>query len=324
MPPFLRRSVPPLATCVAIGINVAVAVVQFSVVDTRTLREYTLSPDAVIYRGEYYRIVTSAFLHSGALHLGVNMASMATIGQSLEERFGTARLAAWLVVATFLSGTVHCAIALLDRRYMVQHSLGFSGVLFALIVGESWRSTASRSLFGMVVVPARFYPLAALVAIQVVLPNVSFLGHLGGLLAGALEYYGLLSCLLPSPALSARLDARVVASCDPYYVPAPSEAPETGRPADALRDAWRLARHLISFAASFVGLAACATRVSTACARTCATRRHVGGQQPRDDDDDDDEDLEARVPMMPQEKTISSSKKRGETEPGAHTPTISI
>ena len=75
--------------------------------------------------------------------------------------------------------------ALLRLRY---NSVGFSGVLFSLAVQESYLAgTTSRSLFGMVNVPSKYYPWAMLVVMQVLMPNVSFVGHLCGLLIGFLH-----------------------------------------------------------------------------------------------------------------------------------------
>ncbi len=67
-------------------------------------------------------------------------------------------------------------------------AVGFSGVLFALTVQESFLGAgSSRSLFGLVNVPSKLYPWAMLVAMQLILPGVSFEGHLAGLLVGALH-----------------------------------------------------------------------------------------------------------------------------------------
>lgn len=249
-----RNGGPNLATSAAIGVNLAVACVQFAMLDARSVRQYTLCPARVLFFGEYYRVVTSAFLHGGALHLGMNMLATATIGHGLECRLGTARLGLFLVWTTLLAGSIHCGIAwLAGPFYLAQHSLGFSGVIFAMVVSEAWRSNSSRSLFGLVDVPSRFYPLAMLVAMQVAVPNISFLGHLAGLLVGALEYYGVLRPLFPS---TARLDA--ACTRNPLYVAAPAETPHIGSVADSARSIVRLARQFLVFLATFVGLTACA------------------------------------------------------------------
>lgn len=77
---------------------------------------------------------------------------------------------------------------------MYEHSVGFSGVLFHFCVLEcNLVQTSSRSLFGIVHVPAQAYPWALLVVLQLFMPNLSFLGHLSGIITGTLQHYGLLS-----------------------------------------------------------------------------------------------------------------------------------
>ena len=113
-------------------------------------------------------------------------------------------------------------------QFWMECSVGFSGVLFGLLVVDirlsgverrrSQLPTASvvpfsragfcefvlltlviwvavamlvvfvgvHSLFGLVEVPAAWYPWLLLILIQLIMPGISFLGHLGGLLAGYL------------------------------------------------------------------------------------------------------------------------------------------
>ena len=73
-----------------------------------------------------------------------------------------------------------------------QCAIGFSGVIFGLIVVDNGMTgAAQRSIFGFFYVPAQLYPWTLLVLWQVIMPGVSFLGHLCGVLV----------CLYPALAL---------------------------------------------------------------------------------------------------------------------------
>lgn len=64
-----------------------------------------------------------------------------------------------------------------------QCAIGFSGVVFGLIVVDNNLTGATqRSIFGLFYVPAPLYPWTLLVIWQLIMPGVSFLGHLCGVL----------------------------------------------------------------------------------------------------------------------------------------------
>ena len=127
--------------------------------------------------GEYYRLVTSAFLHDGIFHLAFNMYVLWILGQLLEAGFGRARFLS-LFVVSMLGGAF--GVLLLSPN---APTVGASGAVFGLMgasvlvqraVGVSiWRS-----------------PLAPLLMLNIVftllVPRVSIGGHFGGLIAGAI------------------------------------------------------------------------------------------------------------------------------------------
>lgn len=72
-----------------------------------------------------------------------------------------------------------------ERAYYNEYAVGFSGVLFAMKVVLYSQSDNYTYVHGLMV-PARYAAWAELILIQMFVPGVSFLGHLGGILAGLL------------------------------------------------------------------------------------------------------------------------------------------
>ena len=137
--------------------------------------------------GEYYRLLTSMFLHFGLLHLALNMYALWIIGRPLEAALGPARFLALYLVAGF-GGSV--AVYLFTSGTM---TAGASGAIFGLfaalvvVLRRLGRSVAS-------VLPILLVNLA----ISFVVPGISLAGHLGGLVVGALIALGL--AYAPGPA----------------------------------------------------------------------------------------------------------------------------
>lgn len=79
-----------------------------------------------------------------------------------------------------LTSIAACSIA---TKISYQCAIGFSGVVFGLIVVDNNLTGATqRSIFGLFYVPAPLYPWTLLVIWQLIMPGVSFLGHLCGVL----------------------------------------------------------------------------------------------------------------------------------------------
>jgi rhomboid domain-containing protein 1 len=136
------------------------------------------------------------------MHIGMNMISSYHLSMLLEKRLGTiphfvTTLGAILMTSLFYLGVSWLASTLFAYDALLyQHSLGFSGVLFHFLVLEcNLTSNTSRTLFGVVQVPTFLYPWVLLVVLQFFLPNLSFLGHLSGIVTGTLQYYGLLDLI---------------------------------------------------------------------------------------------------------------------------------
>src|ERR1700727_1309678 len=58
----------------------------------RVLQEGSLYPAAVLQNGQWWRIITSGFLHGGLVHIGVNMLSLWFLGRFIEYALGPWRM----------------------------------------------------------------------------------------------------------------------------------------------------------------------------------------------------------------------------------------
>lgn len=176
----------PLATYVLMAVNVGFFLVTnrvggglgFSTADITTLgREMVLDgPD--VANGDYYRLISSAFMHFGLLHIAFNMYALYLIGGALERYIGSLRF----TLIYFVSALAGSFGALLVTPNAI--SAGASGAIFglmgAMFVLERQRGLA---LLGG--------PIGGLIAINLLITflpgtDISIGGHLGGLVGGAL------------------------------------------------------------------------------------------------------------------------------------------
>lgn len=157
------------------------------------VRAACVLPAAVVGRGEFRRLVISAFVHVDEIHLLYNMLSFVHKGVTLESQMGSANFAGLVVYLAFAESILYCAVAYALSALGFSLSLwnscavGFSGILFglgAVLSSSSRNREAARNIFGL---PAPNFAVATLMEVvtaQVLTPHASFTGHLCGALAG--------------------------------------------------------------------------------------------------------------------------------------------
>ena len=141
-----------------------------------------ISPDGQVSllgvdQGEWWRLVSSAFLHSGLLHLAMNMAALWILGSQLERVLGSARFVGVYVVSLFAGSF---GVMIVDPNAF---TVGASGAVFGLMglalmiqraVGiDPWASGVG----GLIVVN---------IIITFTIPAISIGGHIGGLVGGVI------------------------------------------------------------------------------------------------------------------------------------------
>jgi membrane associated rhomboid family serine protease len=127
--------------------------------------------------GEYWRLITSAFLHGSILHLGLNMLMLYWIGGPIEEAIGRARF----LILYLVSGLAGAAGALLltDANSI---TVGASGAIFGLLGAAVVFERQGTHVLGGSALSIIILNLVLTFAV----PNISIGGHLGGLIGGAL------------------------------------------------------------------------------------------------------------------------------------------
>jgi membrane associated rhomboid family serine protease len=171
------------ATMVLIGLNVAAYLVEIaggggglSGPSHTIVNDFALFGPSVA-DGEWYRLVTSGFLHASLLHIGFNMLLLYFLGRLLEPALGTSRFVA-LYFASLLAGSL--GALLLDPNAL---TLGASGAVFGLaggtfVIARGRGMDAIASEIGFLIV----FNLV----ISFTVSNISIGGHLGGLVGGVI------------------------------------------------------------------------------------------------------------------------------------------
>lgn len=129
----------------------------------------------LVAAGQWYRMVTAAFLHAGLVHLGFNMVGLAVFGSQVEAALGSAPfLALYLVAAAGGSAASHFVGA--PGSYGVGASGAVFGVFGAHVVVARARGLDAGQVGGLIVVN---------LLLGAALPGIDNAAHLGGLATGA-------------------------------------------------------------------------------------------------------------------------------------------
>ncbi|XP_075717599.1 rhomboid-related protein 4 isoform X1 [Rhinoderma darwinii] len=195
---FGLNNIPPV-TLATLGLNVYLFLNPM-----KHLHSVCISVHEGYHRGDWQRLLLSPFHHADDWHLYFNMVSLLWKGTKLEQRLGSVLFALIIAVFSQLIGVVYVLLELFlaetmdDPSYRMQCAVGFSGVLFALkVLNNLYYPGGSTNVFGFQV-PNKYACWAELVAIHILSPGTSFIGHLSGILVGLLYTYGPLGTILRS------------------------------------------------------------------------------------------------------------------------------
>jgi membrane associated rhomboid family serine protease len=200
-PPVRRLGdAPPTPTATRALVVAIVAVALLGTAGAVDVRAFGLVP-ALVGTGEWWRLVTSAFLHGGLVHLAFNGLLLWRLGQMLEPSLGAGTFLglagsglaggslgvvslSWLVVATPLGRGQWVGWLLGAGPFSI--TVGASGAVFGLMGAvlvllrrrgiDPWATVEGSTVGALVVLN---------LVLTVAVPSISVGGHVGGLLGGA-------------------------------------------------------------------------------------------------------------------------------------------
>lgn len=167
-----------IVTFVIIAINVAA---QLVVMGTGGLRDPNGSAffqwgwlrGVDVAQGDYWRLLTAAFLHGGLVHIALNMYALYLFGPFVEQTLGR-----WRYIATYITLAIGSSVCVYVLENPLTPTIGASGAVFGLFgLALIFLIRTRQNVTGMLVLLAinGFISLGA---------GISWQGHLGGFLTG--------------------------------------------------------------------------------------------------------------------------------------------
>ena len=175
-----RNNEKPIVTMMLIFINVIVYLL--SLVDYNGILNNFANYYLYVQNGEYYRLITSMFVHANILHLVSNMYALYVVGPIIEKYYGKGKF----LLIYFGSGIIGSLFSVVLTNYA---SVGASGAIFGLFgallyFGYKYRATLDGFLRSSII-PTLLVNLL----LGFMIPGIDVSAHLGGLIGGLLFSY---------------------------------------------------------------------------------------------------------------------------------------
>lgn len=131
----------------------------------------------LISLGEYWRLLTSMFLHADIMHLVFNMLALFILGRDIERFFGKKKF----LVIYFISGLIGSALSYL---IVPNVSVGASGAIFGLMGANLFLYKINPTVYKRIYGSDFLILIGVNLVIGFIRPNIDMAGHIGGLIGG--------------------------------------------------------------------------------------------------------------------------------------------
>ena len=174
----------PIITRILVALNIMIYLymVLTGKSDVLTAKFAVYSP--FIQMGQYYRLLTGAFIHADLFHLLFNCYALYVIGSQVENYLGKVKYTIIYLLSAISSSLLSMLFA--GSNY---YSVGASGAIFGLMGALLYFGYYYRVYLGNVL-KSQIIPLIVLnLIIGFVSPGIDNYGHIGGLIGGVLTTY---------------------------------------------------------------------------------------------------------------------------------------
>ena len=170
----------PIITKIILVINILVYILSYIYGENFIVGNFgNYAPS--IEAGEYYRLLTSAFVHINIVHLLCNMYALYIVGTQIENFFGKFRFSVIYLVSAITGSML--SILFNPETY----SIGASGAIFGLLGALLYFGYHYRVYLDSVI-KSQIIPIIILnLSIGFMIPGIDNACHIGGLVGGVLS-----------------------------------------------------------------------------------------------------------------------------------------
>ncbi len=164
----------PIITYALIAINIIMFVLEL-LYPNEVLNRFILDP-ILVKNGQYFRLVSSLFLHGSVIHLLLNMYALYVVGNQLETFLGKEKFA-FIYLFSGITGSLLSCMGTFN-------SLGASGAIFGLFGSLLYFGYHYRLYFGSVILKEILPVIVVNLLIGFSLSGINNAAHIGGLIGG--------------------------------------------------------------------------------------------------------------------------------------------
>lgn len=170
----------PILTFLFIAINLLAFLwleMQGGSTNTANLVQYGAKYNPGIVEGEWWRVISSMFLHIGFFHLALNMLALYYLGTAVERMYGSLRF----IIIYFLSGIIG---GLASFAFNSSVAAGASGAIYGLFGALLFFGIIYKKLFFRTMGSNLLFILGLNIVFSFTVPQIDNGAHFGGLIGG--------------------------------------------------------------------------------------------------------------------------------------------